>query len=798
MDRRPGPGGDAMSDNSIHANVDIASPTTEIIRYAAAVFEQDDVVEVRRIGKDSPAFSTWHYACELQEHVAKMEADNATRNIYVGANPRHDFRRRGDDNVPLARCLFVDFDHITIEDAMMRIDSVGLPAPTLVVSSGHGAHAYWRLNRPMTDLEQWTAIQKRLIAAVGSDKSIHNPERIMRLPGFQNLKPPAALAFIVTGDATNTYGLDTLCSIIPEAPKSQRTTPAPANRMRNEDDATHWLNKALSRVLPGNENGSGRNSVGHWLAMQLRDAGMSITEAEGVMRRYQSTVPQDGDSYTVTEAMNSLRSAFESPRREPARANGTRQYRPAPRATNATADDAGSENLADFELTDLGNGERLIFSKGHLLRYCPTFSRWYIWTGKRWQLDDTGAVDRLAKQVVRATKDAANDMGDKKRAEQVWKHANQSESNRSIKNMLERASKEDGVCITSEELDADAWLFNVENATIDLRTGKPQHHHREDYITRISPVSFDPAAQCPLTLATLDRLFQGNTRVISFIQRSIGYSLTGITSERVLFIWHGSGANGKSTMLSIFRELLGEFAVQIPADSLMVRRSGSIPNDIAMLKGSRLVSATESEDGQKLAESLVKQLTGGEDEISARFMRQEWFSFKPTFKIYLASNHKPNIKGRDPAIWGRIRLVPFNVVIPEAERDKELANKLRAELPGILNWAIQGCLNWQREGLGTPAEVQQATAAYQSDQDVVGAFLADRCTTVPNGKPPIADATPLYQAYVAWAKSTGEDAVTQKQFGGQLAEKGFESGRDSYSGRAQWKGVGLLSSEPSE
>ena len=401
---------------------------------------------------------------------------------------------------------------------------------------------------------------------------------------------------------------------------------------------------------------------------------------------------------------------------------------------------------------------------------------------------------RRAKQTVRALYGEAQNEENTKRRNELASWAMGCEREARIKSMVSLARAELGIPVLPDDLDRDPWLFNVANGTIDLRSGELREHRREDLITKLAPVVFAPGAECPVFLKFLTRVTAGTLELIAFLQRAVGYSLTGTTSEQALLILHGQGANGKSTLLNAVRQALGEYAKTTRTDTLLIQRQDSIPNDIAALKGARMVTAQETEAGRRLAESLVKQLTGG-DPIAARFLHQEWFEFPPVFKLWLATNHKPRITGTDHAIWRRIRLVPFTVKIPDAEQDPALPEKLTAELPGILAWAVRGCLAWQRDGLGMPDEVRDATAAYRDEMDVLGEFIAEYCVISPSLSVP---AKALYAAYLDWCGPSGERPISKRAFGGNLAERGFDKRRGT-GGGVVWFGIALRDeANPSE
>jgi putative DNA primase/helicase len=351
--------------------------------------------------------------------------------------------------------------------------------------------------------------------------------------------------------------------------------------------------------------------------------------------------------------------------------------------------------------------------------------------------------------------------------------------------MIELAKSEPGIPVRPRELDADPWVLNLSNGTLDLQTGQLREHRREDLLTKLAPVAYDPAAQCPRWEAFLDRIFAEDVELIRFVQKAVGYSLTGSTQEQCFFILYGAGANGKTTLMQTVSALLRDYARQTPTETLLIQRGDGVRNDLARLQGARFVYASEAEGGRKLAEALIKQLTGG-DTLTARYLYKEHFEFQPTFKIWLAVNHKPDVQGTDHAIWRRMRLLPFIVTIPAAEQDKQLAEKLQGELPGILRWAVEGCLLWQQEGLEPPAVVKRATGDYRSEMDVITAFLNECCTLEAEHQVGV---NVLYARYVGWCTQMGEQAVTKKVFGATLLERRFTQGRSA--SERYWQGIAL-------
>ena len=514
----------------------------------------------------------------------------------------------------------------------------------------------------------------------------------------------------------------------------------------------------------------------------LHERNVTLTSLAGTMRRRGMTGTE------ITAALLAVNAERCDPPLEQGEvesiARSVSKYEPAAEPGKAT----GGENL-----TDWGNARRLVALHGEDLRFCYPWSRWLVWDGICWGMDDTGEVQRRAKNTVATIYTEAGRALDDDARKAIGKHAIRSESDNRLRAMTNLAQSEPTIPVLPGELDGDRWLLNLQNGTLDLHTATLEPHRRTDLITKLAPVRYDPGARCPMWLAFLDRIMAGNPDLIAFLQRAVGYALTGDTSERCLFILHGSGANGKSTFLNVVSALLGEdYAQQTPTDTLLTKPWGNtIPNDVARLRGARLVTAQETEEGRRLAESLVKQMTGG-DKLTARFLRAEFFEFVPNFKIFLATNHKPEIRGTDKAIWDRIRLIPFDVTIPEHEQDKHLAEKLQGELAGILCWALDGCLAWQRDGLGEPAEVKRATAGYRAEMDVVESFIEDCCHLSPMA---VASKGALYDAYCKWCEQSGEAPLSKRLFGARIRERGFGDERRGEARTRHWTGIGLLDTD---
>ena len=446
------------------------------------------------------------------------------------------------------------------------------------------------------------------------------------------------------------------------------------------------------------------------------------------------------------------------------------------------------EFQAGYELTDLGNADRFIRANGDIVRYSVGHGMWLVWDGTRWKKDDLGEVWRLAGLTARDIFTEAMVADSKEESLKLSKWAVRSQDRYQLYAMLDLAKYQ--VSVLMDTLDKDPWLLNCQNGTINLKTGELQPHNQDDLITKIVNANYYPDAEAPTWMAFLRGIMAENEGMVKFLQRAIGYSLTGKTTEQVFFILHGTGANGKSTFMETIAGLLGEdYAAGIPTDTIMLKHFGDgIPNDLARLKGARFASVNEVENGQTMAEGKIKDMTG-EEKLKVRFMRGEWFDFMPEFKLWLRANHKPVIVGTDYAIWRRIRFIPFDVVITPDKQDPNLREELKDEYEGILAWAVKGCLDWQEERLNPPEQVTSATTGYRNEQDVVGHFLAERTRNTGS-----VSKKALYLAYLNWCEENGDKSVAQRSFTPAIRERGYVETREAI-GRG-WAGLSLINTNP--
>jgi putative DNA primase/helicase len=403
----------------------------------------------------------------------------------------------------------------------------------------------------------------------------------------------------------------------------------------------------------------------------------------------------------------------------------------------------------------------LEFAERHCneLRYDHEVGKWFRWNGRFWECERTQLAFDWARKLARELAGASP-------GKQLSKIA--------FAAAVERAARADrAVAVKSDAWDRDIWLFNTEAGTIDLQTGKMRPHKLDDLITKIAPVA--PGGDAPMWLKFLDRITGHNQELIGYLQRVVGYCITGSTQEHAMFFLYGTGANGKSTFLNAIAAALGEYHYVAPIETFTASHTDRHPTDLAGLRGARLVTATETEEGRRWAESRIKTLTGG-DPISARFMRQDFFKYVPQFKLIFAGNHKPGLRSVDEAIRRRFNLIPFTETISPRERDKKLGDKLQRELPGILAWIVEGAMAWRRFGLLPPSIVTKATADYLEAEDAIAAWLEDCCER----SAIFTTNAALFGSWSIWATNNGEPVGSTKRFVAALEARGFTSGRRNY------------------
>jgi putative DNA primase/helicase len=434
-----------------------------------------------------------------------------------------------------------------------------------------------------------------------------------------------------------------------------------------------------------------------------------------------------------------------------------------------------SEEVADRppEFTDEALALRFTEQHKESLRYVASWGRWLIWDGRVWQFDDTLQAFDLSRAICRKASSECNE-------ERVAAAIASAKTVAAVERLAKADRRHAAV---AGQWDADPWLLNTPDGVVDLRTGKMRDHRLNDYMTKITAVS--PAEECPLWRRFLTRITGGDDELQSFLQRFAGYSLTGITREHAMVFGYGTGANGKGTFLNTLSGLLAGYAAVAPMDAFTASPTDRHATELAMLRGARLVTAQETEEGRRWAEARIKALTGG-DPITARFMRQDFFTYQPQFKLFVAGNHKPGLRRVDEAIRRRLNLVPFTVTIPAAERDAGLSEKLKAEWSGILRWMIDGCLEWQAQGLAPPAAVLVATDNYLQAEDAISNWIRERCKSIEYGG---TESSRLFADWCAWSKAAGEDPGSQKRFSQALEDKGYA--KDPKARHATFLGIAL-------
>jgi putative DNA primase/helicase len=457
-----------------------------------------------------------------------------------------------------------------------------------------------------------------------------------------------------------------------------------------------------------------------------------------------------------------------------------------------------TSQLADPKYSDLGNAERLVGRYGDQLRYVPEWG-WCVWDGARWAKDETRQVMERAKEMVRGLRQDAANTSDSAHRNDLWRHAVRSEAKARLEAMIDLAQSDPAIVRRAEAFDSDPFLLNVANGTIDLRTGELRPHDPADHITKLCPVAYDPEARSGLLGRFLLDVFRRDKTLICYMQRAIGYSLTGSVREPAYFIPWGSGRNGKSTLFNAVEAMLGGYAASTPIQTFERKQfSGGATNDLAALVGARFIMASESEQNRTLDISLVKRWTGG-DKITARFLNKEFFSYLPQGKAWMPTNNKPTIPETSPAVWQRVKLIPFTESFVGRE-DVAMPSKLASEevQRALLAWAVRGCRDWLAGGLQDPEVVRDATQAYQAEEDELAGFFEEHCVFGPTLA---VQSSRLYEVYSDWAKENRIQAVSSTKFAPLMTgypahtiSKG-KATSGPHNHRMVFKGIGVATDE---
>ena len=522
------------------------------------------------------------------------------------------------------------------------------------------------------------------------------------------------------------------------------------------------------------------NGIHTWLmeaAWYCRSVDMSEADTVEKLQSYDGSLRR---ALQPTEAADAARSVFSAVRES----FGTLSTIARHRETFIPAD---MPDLTRFGEHDADNALRVQEVAGGNFHHVAESGQWLVWDGFRWTPDKDGKMVRLFLNVMGAAASQGLGMENRKAGEALVKHSMRCRDRAKVDSGLAMLKNVLGVTISANDLDADPWIIGTPGGLIDLRTGLPMPPDKRLLVTKSIACDYDPDATCPTWEQVIHTATAGDSELIRFLQCSIGYTLTGLTREQCLLFLYGLGANSKGTVVETVKALMSDYALTAPESLFTVDRNSSATNDIARLAGCRMACASELDENTAFAESRIKSLTGG-DTITARFLHREFFDFRPTHKFWISGNHKPTVKGTDDGIWRRMRLVPFTVTIAPERRDLNLGDKLRNELPGVLRWALEGCLIWQREGLNTPQCVTQATAEYRASEDVVGQFLED-AASIHDDKEVLQSS--LFECYEAWAEKHGiKRPLSATALNRKLEERGFKKKR--INGGRYWRGISLL------
>lgn len=463
------------------------------------------------------------------------------------------------------------------------------------------------------------------------------------------------------------------------------------------------------------------------------------------------------------------------------------------------SEEMANQSLIKFNFSDVGNAERLMVTYGRNIRYSPIRMNWFIWSGRHWEVDHNGKIENLARKVIRKFQIEGNSLPDEvndkpnKLKQQISKFVLKSETDGRLKAMINQAKTFTPYIL--KETDQNVYLINYRNGTLNLHTGLLRKFERKDYLTKIVDLEFDPKAECLQWKKFINKIFMNDQELINYIQKSIGYSMTGDSNLQCFYILHGKGSNGKGTFIQAIERLLGSYYSTLSPESLMERSGNNegAREDLAKLEGTRFVCVNECDENKYFDENLLKRMSSGSNEkFTVRRMYESYFDLRPLFKMWMTTNALPRIKGTDKGIWRRVRKIPFEYDF-DLDEDKNVnffQEKLVPELNGILNWALDGCLKWQQEGMKVPAVVEIAIEKYKSDMDPIARFIDETCIISETCKAKISE---LYDLYKDWCEENKEYKLSSIKLTKRLVDKGFKQIRTMNS--RCWSGIGILDNE---
>lgn len=522
------------------------------------------------------------------------------------------------------------------------------------------------------------------------------------------------------------------------------------------------------------------NQLAFWTARN--EAQMDrIFRSSGLFRKKWDT-KRGGDTYgniTIGKACASCTEVYEPKRYDDDTALAVAFFKNG--KVGVSVDDDGVKK--SYDATDTGNAHRLYDKFGQILKYSYNRKKWYFWTGKVWAIDESGEVKKLADEICEDLKREAWTIPDEDLQEAALKFAKRTAGSNAKEAMIKECQHLYDIPASPEDFDAYTDFLNCQNGVVNLRNGELMPHDGRLMLSKICNCEYDAKKRKPkLWLKFLDEITNGDKELQEYIQRSVGYSISGSNKEQCAYFMYGMGNNGKSTFLDTISDMLGDYASNAQPDTLMLQsRLGSLGGgantDIARLKSARFVTCEEPTEGVRLNEGLLKQLTGG-SKVTCRFLYGDEFEYTPEFKIWVATNHKPVIRGTDIGIWRRIKLIPFEVNIPKEKVDKNLKYKLRQEFPQILAWAVEGCMKWMSEGMEDPQCVLEATKDYKQEMDLIAGFV-EQCVMIDYETDDKIMASDLFAVYSKWAKQNNEWEMSAKKFGMEIVKKLPERGRNS-------------------